>query len=505
VALSLIYMLDDWRSDHSAALARDIDTRTGELLAGIAMPEPTDDRDYQRAWIVAAKDPVRRGWAAPRLCERLVGAEPGHRLGSLAKRIEVLAQCGPDPRTSHAVARVVAADPGVVQARRVYNAVVRALAESHDPRSDELIADVPTLGGLRHAITEYRRSPRMYKLMLRQGEYTEPVEPTPEIHALWRQVAANPSDLALRAVLGDALLANGDPRGELFALQLAAGGVRWERKLRITALLDRFGQAWLGRLTAIASRVVFRDGMVTGIVLRPTLAYAWHDVRDDPVLAAIEVVVPDRANSADYLQVISSPAMRSLRAVEVRNAEIARALPLLGAIQHVVFPYWIPIQLEAPHRALLRDDMMPACEACPSIRSLALHRTAFDALAMHPWLDHLTALAIAGPLHQGIEAWRMLPRTLELTLVTWPALEIASSRDDRIVLCRDGASVIARVLGNWAMQRIEHALEQVDDLARIEVAGGRQLLERIRGELGRRGVEVVAIEPPDVGYVIGVT
>jgi head-tail adaptor len=99
----------------------------------------------------------------------------------------------------------------------------------------------------------------------------------------------------------------------------------------------------------------------------------------------------------------------------------------------------------------------------------------------------------------------MLPRTLELTVGAWPGLEITSSGDDRIVLRRDGASVIARVLGNWAMQRIELALEQVDDRARVGVAGGRQLRARIRGELGRRGVEVVAIEPPDVGYVIGVT
>jgi uncharacterized protein (TIGR02996 family) len=41
-------------------------------------------------------------------------------------------------------------------------------------------------------------------------------------HQLFGQIAADPDDLAVREVARDWLLSQGDPRGELFALQLAA-------------------------------------------------------------------------------------------------------------------------------------------------------------------------------------------------------------------------------------------------------------------------------------------
>jgi hypothetical protein len=81
VAQSLIYLLDDWRWERTDALAQAIDVRTTELLDGVALPAPAEDRDFHRAWIVATKDVVRRGWAAATLGERLTGARPGHRLG----------------------------------------------------------------------------------------------------------------------------------------------------------------------------------------------------------------------------------------------------------------------------------------------------------------------------------------------------------------------------------------------------------------------------------------
>src|SRR5262249_55217869 len=159
---------------------------------------------------------------------------------------------------SYAVANIIARDARVLEHGRVFNAAVRALGDSGDGRSDRLLDDAgarAVIAALRRAVAAYRASPRRWALD--PHEYAERVEATPAIDELWRQLAANPGDLATRAVLGDALLAIGHPRGELFALQLSPARDA-PRRARIAALVARFGREWIGGLKSVVRRVVFR-------------------------------------------------------------------------------------------------------------------------------------------------------------------------------------------------------------------------------------------------------
>jgi uncharacterized protein (TIGR02996 family) len=495
VTLGLSELLADWRDERTESLAEAIDARTAELLADLTIPEPIHDRELHRMCIDAAKDVVRRGWATAMLRERLPGNQPSHRLDALAKRIEALIAQGPDPRTSHAVASAIAADPSVLAYRRVFDAAIVALGDSGDRRSAQMLAAVsrvaPTaVDPLQHAIQTYLRS-RKPAPALDPKEYAARVETTPEIEELWRQLVANPGDDTTRAVLGDALLANGDPRGELFALQLTAGADP-PRRARIDALIARFGERWIGPLKTVASRVVFERGAVAAVALRPDASPAWDELARDRVLATIEVVIPNMGLDDDYLRLIASPAMASLHSLEVHSARIAAAIHRLSApIRHVALGFL------ARERAALRE-CLSACTARSSIRSAAIYPSSYDTLARTGWLDHLTALTIGGPMRDAIAIWPRLPRAIDLTVRSRAALVLSPGLFDQLVLRRDGASTVARALGSWLLQPLDPLLGSIANLARVEIAGDEQLANRIRGEL--RGVEVVEIEPPDLGH-----
>jgi uncharacterized protein (TIGR02996 family) len=88
-----------------------------------------------------------------------------------------------------------------------------------------------------------------------------PATPAPmaDTGALFARVYAAPEDDALRALLADALVAAGDPRGEFISMQLLRGEAapsRAEKKLEA-----EWRDAWLGRLAPCFRKgVVFRRG-----------------------------------------------------------------------------------------------------------------------------------------------------------------------------------------------------------------------------------------------------
>jgi hypothetical protein len=214
------------------------------------------------------------------------------------------------------------------------------------------------------------------------------------------------------------------------------------------------------------------------------------------VLATIETVVPNAATDADYLRLIGSPAMASLHSVEVRSPEVAEALRALSApIRHV------SLAVAAQKRPMLRG-FMTTCAARSSIRSVAIYASSYDPLAKTGWLDHLTALRIAGRMREAVAIWPRLPRTIELTALAVARLALPAEFFDQIVLRRDGDSTVARVFGSWLLQPLDPLLGSIANLTRVEIAGDEQLAHRIRTDL--RGVQVVAIEPPDLGHTYAV-
>lgn len=104
--------------------------------------------------------------------------------------------------------------------------------------------------------------------LARPGRQLEDVDPPPErgpadsaeVRALFEAVYADPDDDALRAVLADALLELGDPRGRFIheQLQRASSGQQPTREER--QLLERHEETWLGELKHTVSRVEWARG-----------------------------------------------------------------------------------------------------------------------------------------------------------------------------------------------------------------------------------------------------
>src|SRR5258705_4746207 len=79
----------------------------------------------------------------------------------------------------------------------------------------------------------------------------------PRAEELLRQILANPDDRELRAVYADALQANGDPRGELIALELANDPAHAGRRIGLYA---KHVHQWWPELPR--HRIATRDGLV---------------------------------------------------------------------------------------------------------------------------------------------------------------------------------------------------------------------------------------------------
>lgn len=81
------------------------------------------------------------------------------------------------------------------------------------------------------------------------------------IDPLFAEVLANPSDAALRQVWADQLIERGDPRGELIAIQVAAGDnpLTPAQDKRMRSLIFEHREEWLGDLSPI---VQHREGLI---------------------------------------------------------------------------------------------------------------------------------------------------------------------------------------------------------------------------------------------------
>lgn len=136
--------------------------------------------------------------------------------------------------------------------------------------------------------------------------------------ALWQQIAQHPDDDAPRIVLGDVLLASGDPRGLLFALQLSRTRHRGRgAELRVERLIRRHGPAWFGDLAAILVREgnVFRRGMLEQIRVGHTTTpdEAWTKALGHRELGAVRSLARAHAPPVHYARLAASlPHLRSI-------------------------------------------------------------------------------------------------------------------------------------------------------------------------------------------------
>ena len=147
-----------------------------------------------------------------------------------------------------------------------------------------------------------------------------PAPPAPrlQIEALWREVAANPDDVGVRAVLGDALVEAGELRGDVIVLQCNArapnrplrGSKRGAYDGRVKTLLRMQWEEWFGDLALILPRRAceFRCGMleVVTVGLASSPEWAFAKAAGHRELACIHTVRPGWVTTDNFVAFLHS-------------------------------------------------------------------------------------------------------------------------------------------------------------------------------------------------------
>jgi uncharacterized protein (TIGR02996 family) len=319
-----------------------------------------------------------------------------------------------------------------------------------------------------------------------------------------REVYARPDSDDARRVLADALIAAGDPRGELIALQLANAARAIDRT---EPLLRAHGKRWLGALREITYRAQFARGFVHRLELAgrwAASAAAWAQLASDPMLATVEDLLPGRAVGAVYAQLVASPALAALRRIEVFDRPTLAALRATPArLGHVAVPRW----KAGKYVRELATNVLPACERFADLRSLAVHIDGAPSVLASSVLPRLRALTVAGGLAHGLTLWPRLPAAMSLTIARTALLEACTASRvgwaGELTLERDGDRVIGRGAGPWMIGKIvEHFAALPSALRRLEIAGAGGHAAALTDAARRRGIELVLVPAPRrTGYV----
>jgi uncharacterized protein (TIGR02996 family) len=443
-----------WRATRAEVIAEIIDRITAQLTLGWQPPAPKLARTFQAAWLAAAADDVARGWAARHVLDKLPD-----RTAAVRERLSALVAAGPDPRVG-----------------RELRGQLDKLPAGLEALVAQLDLQVPPV-----------RAPTEAEL----ARFAPPVR-TADLEALERDVYANPDDDEPRAVLADLLQSRGDPRGELIALQLAAAAGRGtdEGDARIAELVRDHGRGWLGPLNQLAARAEFQRGFVTRLELaagQPT-----RDLLEDPLLGTVEELLPGEATSERYAELITSPAMRALRRIEIADATVLRALAQTHAeLVHVACPHVL-------------DGLWAACARIATLRSVACPLAAVPELMRSPLGSRLTSVTVSGEITAALAFWRTFRRPIELVIAPHARLAGCALADvdgeGSIHARREADRVIMRVAGPWGATAIsDGSLLPVDRLElvepiRIAQLAGKVEIARIPRE-GRAGI-IQAIHGP---------
>jgi len=261
IAGAVEQLVQAWRATPSARIARVAVALSARLPV---QPLPAKVREREAAWHALAKkrDPAQ-------LPTLLAGEWPVHPREARA-RVETLIAFGPDPRIVHALHGLWAAqrylsNAGIVMWRKA----LRVLVAWDDPETTTLIREsTKARSNQSHivAIFAKRKLPEPRELTEEsalaaiEGTIASTAPKPTDTSALLAAVYDDPASDAARMVLADALLANGDPRGELIQLQLAPPSSKTEA--RIKSLLRAHEKAWLGDFGELIGHPVFRRGFV---------------------------------------------------------------------------------------------------------------------------------------------------------------------------------------------------------------------------------------------------
>jgi len=199
-----------------------------------------------------------------------------------------------------------------------------------------------------------------------------------QIADLFAQVYEHPDDDEIRLVLADALLATGDPRGELIQLHYHPEA---DHERRVMQLLQRHGLSWLGALRDAVLPVRYERGFVASCV-----AVDPAGVVGVPEWATVRTVELD----TDAHEFLFDPVMRSLRRVLDVSPELVQRIDRspLAARLHAV-------------RVTDLGASFPTLARWPALRELSLgggvvvRRDAAGALgSLEGWFDPSVVLLL---------------------------------------------------------------------------------------------------------------
>jgi uncharacterized protein (TIGR02996 family) len=458
-----------WRRTGAREDAAAFEAQARAALSSWTPPVTTSAHAFQRAWLLAVHDEIGRGWAIKALVQQIPGADDFQRACALAKRVNALLRHGPDPRFAQVI-RLIGRSDSAAGVPRLRLAIERL-----------------------HAATVADTGPAIPVVI-------ELPPATPQIDALWRDVHAHPEDDATLAVLADALQIAGDPRGELIALQLVAGGDDPARLERRKVLIASCGAAWLGRLTQVTGAASFERGCVRRLLLAGLLRASdpgWEALTAAPALATVTDLLRGDVSGNVYARFITSPAMRSLARIEVSDrialAALARTPP---SLTHVA--------CELP----LDPELIARLDRCGGLRSVAITAAGFDQLVAAPWFSRLTGVTLGGGSVRGsLARWAALPRPMTLTLTLVPSVRLPACAtgfpwDFAITLVRAGDATIARISGEWLLLPLDVLSELPRDVVRVEVDHpSAAMVERVRGAIRRPALDIVHHPTPRVSAV----
>jgi uncharacterized protein (TIGR02996 family) len=319
--------------------------------------------------------------------------------------------------------------------------------------------------------------------------------PGASVEQLRDAVLADPADDAPRLVLADLLAEQGDPRGELIAVQceLARGGSPREAALRAReqALLSAHGARWVGEGVAGALRVEFRRGFAEVVEVFDAAALPQLEgfFQREPIT---ELVFTSRTG-LDGARFANLSWLSRLRALTFRSRGLAQPL-MLGRRK-------LPHLLESARlRALRRLSFVSQSLGDTAVAQLAEHAPAvfpsLQALAVDD--DLLTARGVRALVEAKVSS-RLLELSLEANALWVEAIEALTlhRRPSQLLslslsgnpLGNPGAGALARAGRLGALSRLSLAR------CRIGPAGAQALLD---SEL-LRGLTTLDLEGNPVG------
>ena len=302
-------LLRAWKPAPAPALAAAIEALGAKLDAKRTRPTGKTVKDKEAKWHALVAD----GKAAD-IGVLLATLADVAKAAPLEARIAKLADRPADPRIAMKLATMCESWPipgstGIPSLARALELIV----EIGDPRTRTVLEQTQRqvtndtrhmtrwflhgnleryIAAMRAKVRELPPPPGVERVMeLVRAEFTPAMVTTADAGALFAAVYANPDDDGARSVLADWLQQQGDPRGELIALQLVPAGVPGAkaRKSRETELLRSHGREWLGLLEPAVQKsgMKYERGFLAKCSLKEPSAGAGERMLEAPEWATI--------------------------------------------------------------------------------------------------------------------------------------------------------------------------------------------------------------------------